>query len=221
MQRKIFQTGKLVMLAAAVATPMLLVPAAQAHEVHASGRAIGVDAVVKFGTLTKTLQLANTPMSCTGSAREEIISTVSNPLPLGLSAKTVRGYAIGRDDVAATAAGIEELHINLSNGLRVDATALQSNAEARCNEATFAVTTTGSSDVATLSINGQSRTITGQPNQVIEVPGVARVVVNEQIRPSSREIIVNALHIKLFDAETPVNGDIVLANSRSKITCAR
>lgn len=208
-------------MSAIVAAVLLCVPTAHAHEVHASGKAIGAYGTLKFGTLTKSVELANTPMACTGSPREEIVSVASNPQPLGLSAKTVRGYAIGRDDVAATAAGIEELHLNLSNGLTVDATALQSNAEARCDEATFKITTTGGSDVASLVVNGQGRTITGAPNQVIEVPGVAKIIVNEQIRPSSREIIANALRIQLLDPDHPVNGELTFAHSRSKITCSR
>lgn len=208
-------------LTGVLAASLLYVPSAAAHEVHASGRAIGTFGTVKFGTVTKSIELANTPMACTGSPREEIVSVVSNPQPLGVSAKTVRGYAIGRDDVAATAAGVEELHLNLANGLRIDATGLQSNAEARCDEATLKVTTTGGSDVASLTVNGQGRTITGTPNQVIEIPGVAKIHVNEQIRPSSREIITNAMRVQLLDPNYPASGELTFAQSRSKITCSR
>lgn len=206
---------------AALAAVLLCVPAANAHEVHASGKAIGAFGSIKAGTLTKSIELANTPMSCTGSPREEIVSVASNPQPLGVSAKTVRGYAIGRDDVAATAAGIEELHVNLANGLTIDATMLQSNAEARCDEATFKITTTGGSDVASLKVNGQGHTVTGAPNQVIEIPGVAKIIVNEQIRPSTREIITNAMRVQVLDPDYPVNGELTFAHSRSKITCSR
>ena len=201
-------------LAAAVALP------AQSHEVHFTGKATGVNATLTAAGVKKTLVLADVLMACSGTAREETVSTVSNPQPLGISARTVRGYTIGRDDVAATNAGIEELHMNLADGFRVDATALQSNAESRCDEATLKVATTGASDVGTLSINGQARTLTGEPNQTFEVPGMGKVIVNEQLRPSSREIIVNALHVIVADPSYPANGDLVFAHSRAKVTCS-
>src|SRR5688572_12367511 len=76
--------------------------AVQAHEVHFTGKATGVNAQVTFGTAKKSLLLADVLMACSGTAREETVSTVSNPAPLGLQARTVRGYTIGRDDVSAT-----------------------------------------------------------------------------------------------------------------------
>jgi hypothetical protein len=193
---------------------------AQSHEVHFTGKATGVNAQITFATAKKSLVLADVLMACSGTAREETVSTVSNPQPLGLSARTVRGYTIGRDDVSATNAGIEELHVNLADGFRVDATGLQSHAEARCGE-DLRVTAQGGAEVGSLFINGEGRALTGEPNQTFEVPGLGKVVVNEQIRPSSREIIVNALHVYVADPSYPANGDIVLAHSRAKLTCSR
>jgi hypothetical protein len=208
-----------VVFTACVAAALASLPA-QSHEVHFTGKATGVNAQVTFGTAKKSLLLADVLMACSGTAREETVSTVSNPQPLGLSARTVRGYAIGRDDVSATNAGIEELHLNLADGFRVDATGLLSNAEARCGE-DLRVTASGGADVGSLFINGEGRTITGEPNQTFEVPGLGKVIVNEQIRPSSREIIVNAMHVVVADPSYPANGDLVFAHSRAKITCSR
>lgn len=192
---------------------------AQSHEVHFTGKATGINAQITFASAKKSLLLADVLMACTGTAREETVSTVSNPQPLGVSARTVRGYAIGRDDVSATNAGIEEAHVNLADGFKVDATALQSNSEARCGD-DLRVTTQGGASVGSLHINGQGQAITGEPNQTFEVPGLGKVVVNEQIRPSSRELIVNAMHVYVADPSYPANGDIVLAHSRAKITCS-
>jgi hypothetical protein len=202
------------------AAATLVAGSAQSHEVHFTGKATGVNATLTAAGVKKTLVLADVLMACSGTAREETVSTVTNGQPLGLSVRTVRGYTIGRDDVSATNAGIEELHVNLADGFRVDATALQSNAESRCDKATMRVTTSGGADVATLSINGQSRSISGAPNQTFDVPGLGKVIVNEQIRPSSREIIVNALHIIVADPDYPANGDLVFAHSRAKLTCS-
>lgn len=207
-------------LAAGAAT-LAWLPAAQSHEVHFTGRAIGTFGSVTFGTLVKKVVLADVPMACSGTAREEIVSTAGNPQPLGLSAKTVRGYAIGTNDVASTDAGVEELHLNLADGLRIDATGLQSSADARCDAATFKITTAGQADVGSLFINGEGQALSGEPNQAFEVPGVGKVIVNEQIRPSSREIIVNAMRVVVADETYPAHGEVVFAQSRSKITCSR
>jgi hypothetical protein len=209
-----------VVLTACAAAAILAASPLQSHEVHFTGKATGVNATLTAAGAKKTLVLADVLMACTGTAREETVSTVSNPQPLGISARTIRGYTIGRDDVAATNAGIEELHMNLADGFRVDATALQSSAESRCDESTLKVNATGNADVGSLFINGEGRTLTGEPNQTFEVPGLGKVIVNEQLRPSSREIIVNALHVVVSDPNYPANGDLVFAHSRAKVTCS-
>jgi hypothetical protein len=202
------------------AVAVLVWAPAQSHEVHFTGKATGVNATLTAAGVKKTLVLADVLMACSGTAREETVSTVTNGQPLGLSVKTVRGYTIGRDDVSATNAGIEELHMNLADGFRVDATGLQSHAESRCDKTTMKITASGGADVATLMINGQSRSISGAPNQTFEVPGLGKVIVNEQIRPSSREIIVNALRVIVADPDYPANGDLIFAHSRAKLTCS-
>ena len=217
---RFFRPVRSVVVVLCAATALVWSPA-RSHEVHFTGKATGVNATLTAAGVRKTLVLADVLMACSGTAREETVSTVTNGQPLGLTVKSVRGYTIGRDDVSATNAGIEELHLNLADGFRVDATALQSSAESRCNESTFQVTATGASDVATLSINGQSRAITGEPNQTFEVPGFGKVIVNEQLRPSSREIITNALHVVVADPNYPASGDLVFAHSRAKVTCSR
>lgn len=220
MQTHVSRPGIAGLVIAGAAT-LAWLPPAQSHEVHFTGRAIGTYGTVTFGTLVKKVVLADTPMACSGTAREEVVSTASNPPPLGLSAKTVRGYAIGTNDVASTDAGVDELHLSLADGLRIDATGLQSSADARCDAATFKITTVGQSDVGSLYINGEGQALSGEPNQVFEVPGVGKVIVNEQVRPSSREIIVNAMRVVVADATYPANGELVFAQSRSKITCSR
>jgi hypothetical protein len=209
-----------VVLTACATAAVLAGAPVQSHEVHFTGKATGVNATLTAAGAKKTLVLADVLMACTGTAREETVSTISNPQPLGVSARTVRGYTIGRDDVAATNAGIEELHMNLADGFRVDATALQSNAESRCDQSTLKVSATGSANVGSLFINGEGRTLTGEPNQTFEVPGLGKVIVNEQLRPSSREIIVNAMHVIVADPNYPANGDLVFAHSRAKVTCS-
>lgn len=207
-------------LSGAVMAGVLASGAVQSHDVHFTGRAMGIDGTVTFASAKKAVRVVDVLMSCSGTAREETSSQVSNPQPLEVNARTVHGFTIGRDDVSEASADIEEFHLNLANGLRVDGTLVQSEASSTCNS-DFTITKRGSATVGSLSINGQGRTITGEPNQTFEIPGVGKVVVNEQLHPSSREIIVNAIHVQVADPSYPANGDLVFAHSRAKITCSR
>lgn len=207
-------------LSGAVMAGVLASGAVQSHEVHFTGRAMGIDGTVTFASAKKSVRVVDVLMSCSGTAREETSSQVANPQPLEVTARTVHGFTIGRDDVSEASADIEEFHLNLANGLRVDGTLVQSEASSTCNS-DFTITKRGSATVGSLSINGQGRTITGEPNQTFEIPGVGKVVVNEQLHPSSREIVVNAIHVQVADPSYPANGDLVFAHSRAKITCSR
>jgi len=221
MHTKVNRSAALGVSAAAIVSALAWLPLVHAHEVHYSGRATGFNGTLTAAGAKKTLVLADVAMACTGTAREETVSTVSNPLPLGVAAKTVTAYTIGRDDVAATHSGMEELHINLADGFTLDATGLQSRSEVRCDESTFRITKDGGSEVGSLTINGERYAYSGAPNETYEIPGVATVIVNEQLNPTSKELIVNALHIKVADPSYPAYGDIVVAHSRSKLTCSR
>jgi hypothetical protein len=194
---------------------------AEAHDIHYSGSATGIKGVLNASGVNKTLTVADVAMACTGTAREETVSTVSNPQPLGVSAQSVHVFSQGIHGVAASNADVEKLNVNLADGFRVDATAIQSHAEASCNETTRAVTTTGGSDVGSLFINGEGRALTGEENQTFEVPGLGKVVVNEVLRPSTKEIIVIGVHVYVADPSYPANGDIVFARSRAKVTCTK
>lgn len=207
-------------LSGAVMAGVLASGAVRSHEVHFTGRAMGIDGTVTFASAKKSVRVVDVLMSCSGTAREETSSQVANPQPLEVTARTVRGFTIGRDDVSEASADIEAFHLNLANGLRVNGTLVQSEASSTCNS-DFTITKRGSATVGSLSINGQGRTITGAPNQTFEIPGVGKIVVNEQLHPSSREIIVNAIHVRVADPSYPANGDLVFAHSRAKITCSR
>jgi hypothetical protein len=212
----------------AMAGSLLWLPSAQSHEVHFTGRATGINGVLNVATVKKSLLVTDVLMSCSGTAREETASAISNPEPLLVNARNVHAYTIGRDDVAASNASIEEFHLQFpsSNGsgpVTIDATAAQSNAESRCNESTLTITRTGGSSLASLKINGQGQALSGEPNQQIALPGnLGTLIVNERdTTTNSREIVVNALHVKVADPQYPVNGDILFAHSRAKVTCSR
>lgn len=75
---------------------------------------------------------------------------------------------------------------------------------------------TGSSDLADLNLGRIGHISASTPNLTIGVPGVLKIVADEQIHHSDGSLTVNALHITLL-GRGPLNalgsGDIVLASS--------
>jgi hypothetical protein len=75
---------------------------------------------------------------------------------------------------------------------------------------------TGSSDLANLSLGRIGHISASTPNLTVGIPGVLKIVANEQIHHSDGSLTVNALHITLL-GPGPVSalgsGDIVLASS--------
>ncbi|HEY4453729.1 MAG TPA: choice-of-anchor P family protein [Pseudonocardiaceae bacterium] len=75
---------------------------------------------------------------------------------------------------------------------------------------------TGSSDLADLNLGRIGHISASTPNLTIGIPGVLKVLADEQIHHSDGSLTVNALHITLLGAG-PLNalgsGDIVLASS--------
>jgi hypothetical protein len=96
-------------------------------------------------------------------------------------------------------------------GNTIGATFLRSNAMAVCGAG--GASTTGSSEIANLVINGQPIVVTGQPNQTIDLPLGGRVIINEQnSRPG--DLTVNALHVIV-----PGVADVIIASAHADITC--
>lgn len=62
-------------------------------------------------------------------------------------------------------------------------------------------------------------TVSGEPNAVVELPGAARLVVNEQkpVADADHGVTVNAVHLTAADGHT----DIVVASATSDVhNCA-
>ena len=88
--------------------------------------------------------------------------------------------------------------------VRAQADVLDANGSSRFN---------GVSEIDGLTFGGRSITITGQPNQRIDLLGVGSLIINEQItssRAGVSELTVNALHLVLA-----TGGQIILAGAHS------
>jgi hypothetical protein len=72
----------------------------------------------------------------------------------------------------------------------------------------------GYSDITSLTMAGQTIQVTGQPNQIVSVPGVLKLIINEQI-VSPNSITVNALHL-----QTVTGTDMIISSAKSSVSCA-
>jgi hypothetical protein len=70
----------------------------------------------------------------------------------------------------------------------------------------------GNSYIQDLAINGARVTITGEPNQIVSIPG-GQMVINEQAVSPTGTFVVNALHVTL-------NGvaDILVASATAGVS---
>lgn len=80
----------------------------------------------------------------------------------------------------------------------------------------------GSAELPNLVMNGQSVTVTGNPNQTVTLPN-GTAIINQQtstIGGTSAELVVNALHVTTIDTVTQQElADVVLASVESQINC--
>jgi hypothetical protein len=87
-------------------------------------------------------------------------------------------------------------------------------AMARCGPG--GASTTGSSEIAGLVVDGQTIEVTGTPNQTIPLPANAgEVIINEQSSPGPGDMTVNALHVVVTGV-----ADIVVSSAHADVTCA-
>jgi hypothetical protein len=101
-------------------------------------------------------------------------------------------------------------------GIHITASILTSDASASCQGGQ--VVLSGTSQIAALTVNGLSITVTGAPNQTVPLL-VGSLVINEQIgsttsNPLGGDMLVNALHLSVLGAV-----DVVISSSRAGISC--
>jgi hypothetical protein len=107
-------------------------------------------------------------------------------------------------------------------GHTVSAAFLMAQASVTCSNGT--PTISGSAEVAALTIDGQTITVAGTPNETISLPGI-NVVLDEQpvatVSGSYGEVTVNALHVTVPD---PLGGaplvDLIVAQAHADLLCA-
>jgi len=162
------------------------------------------------------------PLPESGGAEKSSLLSVSRDETLGLlSAEVVHAAVVGQGNNSHAEAFVASVSLTVAT-YTIEAGLLRSRARATCDGAGQA-SASGSSELAELVINNQAITVTGEPNQTVELPGL-RVVINEQSGSANgnrADITVNALHVT---ASNPVSGatlaDVVISSSHADISCA-
>src|SRR5437899_1168974 len=147
------------------------------------------------------------PVSESGGAEESSLLSVSSDQTGGLlSAEVAHASVVAQGNSSSAEASVASVSLAVARN-SIQADLLRSRAEATCDGAGQA-SASGSSELAGLVINGQAITVSGQPNQTVDLPGL-RVVINEQSGSASgnrSDITVNALHVTAFN---PLSGQTV------------
>lgn len=195
-----------------VVMAMLLVSAAGAAPLLAdatqfSGQATGVQATV----LGVPITLSDTgPLPAGGGALES--SLLSASVPGLLTADVLHSTTVGQGSRSRSEASVADLNLTVA-GNTIGADFLMARASATC-DGSGSSSVSGSSELASLVINGQTISVTGAPNQTISLPGGGSIIINEQ-SADSNSITVNALHVNV-----PGIADVIIASAHADVKCA-
>ncbi len=186
------------------ATPLL------ADTTQFSGQATGLKGTL-LGTALPAISDTG-PLPPGGGQQETSLLSASLPGGLG-TAEVFHSSTIGQGDRSRSEAALANLNLTVG-GNTIGADLLMARAMAVCNGNGFS-SISGSSEIAALVINGQTITVSGQPNQTVTLPfNSGQVIINEQKAVDSSDITVNALHVT-------VNGvaDVIVASAHADVTC--
>ena len=190
---------------------------------HADSTTFSGDAYVAKATLTSPLgsytvePLAESgPLPAEGGRLENSILTLNVPNPLAggtlLTGEVGHTAAIGQGDRSRSEASVASVNLTVA-GQAISADFLMARAMAKCGPSV-----TGSSELASLVINGTAISVGTQPNQTVDLPlGAGKVVINEQssnVSGDSGSMDVNALHVIVTGV-----ADVVVAHAHADISC--
>ena len=179
---------------------------AQAQKTTFSGRATAVKAVVAGQPIT----LSDTgALDSTGGEKEA--SLLEAAVPGLLTAEVLHASTVGNGNNSRSEASVANLALTVG-GNAIAADFLMARAQAACADGASAG---GGSEIVNLVINGQPVTVTGEPNQTVDLP-VGQVIINEQTSDRQGDITVNALHVII-----PSVADVIIASAHADITCGK
>jgi len=171
-----------------------------------AGHASAVQATV-FGNLgtVSTTMLADTG-TLTNNKDVNDASQLTGDIPSLLSAEVLSATTLGYPDEVDSEASLGTLALTIA-GISITAESVVAQASKVSGAAG-----SGNSYIQDLAINGARVTITGEPNQIVSIPG-GQMVINEQAVSPTGTFVVNALHVT-------VNGvaDILVASATAGVS---
>jgi len=147
------------------------------------------------------------PLPPSGGAEEA--SLLNANVPGLLTAEVLHATTVGQGNASRSEASVAEVSLTVA-GNTISAGLLQARAAAVCNNG--AASTSGSSEIAALSVNGQTIIVSGAPNQTVQLP-VGEVIINEQ-SGGPGDITVNALHVIV-----PGVANVIVSSAHADISC--
>lgn len=145
---------------------------------------------------------------------------------VSLDAEVGHAQTVGQGKQSRAQATVASLDLNVA-GNQIGATFLEALASAVC-DAVGGATTSGSSVITDLVVNGTGYSVGTEPNQVIVDLPTLRVIANEQTRKSGSasdgDITVNALHVTAYAPNLDGSrgaqlADVIIASAHADVHC--
>ncbi|HWC78720.1 MAG TPA: choice-of-anchor P family protein [Pseudonocardiaceae bacterium] len=218
MRVNLLRTSGVIGLSAAAALLAAGIPASAATAGTGQGSAYGADASVTLlpgvlpagGITVDTGKLA--PSSTEGPTSASTVDAALKGLVTAKVITSSSNHDSSTGDVTSTAKLVDASLPVLAPAAGTTPTA--SVISSQCHSTADGIT--GSSDLADVNLGSIGHISAATPNLVLDVPGVVKVVADEQVHNADGSLTVNALHITLLGgAATGAlgHGDIVLASS--------
>jgi len=206
---------------AAAASLLLALSLAGASPVQADTTYSGRAFAAFVGTpITGPVYISDTgELDPSGGFKSDALLTTRGLMPVSnfLLADVLVASTSGASGQASSSASLARVTVLPGSFAQVGASFIQAQSQASCTGAS------GSSEIADLTFGGMTITVTGQPNQRVDIPNpaggppLATLIVNEQTSTTSgtyREVRVNALHLIV-----PGVAEVILSSAKSDINC--
>lgn len=181
------------------------------------GSATALDVSVNFLLVNERIVLSDTGQldSSGGSKDESLINVDEGVVKASVLHATTVGSGNRTDSMAVTA----ELGLDLTSlgvDLNINATVLQAVASAECTNGSPVLS--GYSDIIGLTINGMPIEASGDPNQTLDIGGLIKVTINEQVE-TDKSITVTALRVEVLGVlGTPV-AEVAISRAEAGLIC--
>ncbi|MGF2685527.1 choice-of-anchor P family protein [Marinobacter sp. DUT-3] len=181
------------------------------------GSATALDLSLNLLLLKENIVLSDTgQLDSHGGSKDESLLNVDQGL---VRASVLHATTVGsghRTDSMAITAGLGLDLTSLGVDLSISATVLQAVASAQCTNGSPVLS--GYSDIVGLTINGMPIEVSGKPNQTLDIGGLIKVTINEQVE-TDKSITVTALRVEVLGAlGTPV-AEVEVSRAEAGLIC--